>query len=252
MEGTASVSGRGFMSETVNIKYILKFTDEDFTVDLDFLKKDFSLVNIYPSKKEWTRLENHKCSHCPLSEKQSPFCPLASAIDNIISKLKAFLSYDEVHVRVEYKNRKISADITVQRALSSLLGLVIPASGCPYTVYFRPMLRFHLPFADTEETIYRATSMFLLAQYFIFKKNNCIPTDFSRLETIYNNVHTVNSYICRRLREVSEEDCYLNAIVILDMFSLSIHATLEHGLEKLESYFSAYKEDFAPPSSGSE
>jgi hypothetical protein len=244
---TDSVLRRELMSETVTIKYILKFTDQEFTVDLEFLQKDFSLINIYPSKKEWTRLEHHKCSHCPLSEKQSLFCPLASAIDNIISKLQDFLSYDEVHVQVEYKNRIISADITVQRALSSLLGLIIPASGCPHTVYFRPMLRFHLPFSDTEETIYRATSMFLLAQYFIFKKTNCIPTDFSRLEAIYNNVHTVNTYICRRLREVSEEDCYLNAIVILDMYSLSIHSALEHGLETLESYFSAYRENFVPP-----
>ena len=240
------------MRETATIKYILKFTDVDFTVDLEFLKKDFSLINLFPGKKEWTRLEHHKCSHCPLSEKQSPFCPLASAIDNIISKLQDFLSYDEVHAQVEYKNRIISADITVQKALSSLLGLIIPASGCPHTVYFRPMLRFHMPFADTEETIYRATSMFLLAQYFIFKKSNCIPADFSRLETICNNVHTVNKYICRRLREVSGEDCYLNAIVILDMFSLSIHSALEHGLETFESYFSAYRENIVPPPESTE
>ena len=53
------------MRETATIKYILKFTDVDFTVDLEFLKKDFSLINIFPGNKEWTRLEHHKCSHFP-------------------------------------------------------------------------------------------------------------------------------------------------------------------------------------------
>ena len=89
--------------------------------------------------------------------------------------------------------------------------------------------------------------MFLLAQYFINRKNNCIPTDFSQLETIYNNVHIVNKFICRRLREVCEDDCYLNAIVILDMFTVLIHSALKHDLETLESYFSAYSEDFVLP-----
>jgi len=236
------------MKETVTIKYTLKSKDTDFVVELIFNKEDFSLVNCQSSGQEWARLEHHKCSHCTLNEEQSPFCPLASAIEYVISQLQNFLSYDNIHARVDYNNRTVSADITVQTALSSLLGLIIPASGCPHTAYFRPMSRFHLPFADTEETIYRATSMFLLSQYFLNKEQGCIPPDFSRLEEIYNNAHTVNKYICKRLREVSEDDCYLNAIVILDMFTISIHSALKHDLEKFESYFSAYKKDFVPPS----
>jgi hypothetical protein len=31
----------------------------------------------------------------------------------------------------------------------------------------KPMARFHLPLASEEETIYRATTMYLLAQYFL-------------------------------------------------------------------------------------
>jgi len=136
----------------------------------------------------------------------------------------------------------------MQRGLSSLLGLIIPASGCPHTVYFRPMSRYHLPFADTEETIYRATSMFLLAQYFIHKKSGCIPTDFSRLETIYNNIHIVNTQICKRLRDFCANDSPLNAITILDMLTVSIHSALKHDLNKLESYFTPFTDGLVPPS----
>ena len=235
------------MRETITIKYALKSTDMDFSVDLVFDKNDFSLLNLNGTKKDWTRLVFHKCSHCPLNQEDFPFCPLASALDSVISKIHHFLSYDEVHAQVEYKNRTVSADMTVQRALSSLLGLIIPASGCPHTQYFRPMSRYHLPFADTEETIYRATTMFLLAQYFIHKKSGCIPTDFSRLETIYNNIHIVNTQICKRLRVFCENDSPLNAITILDMLTVSLHSALKHDLDKFESYFSAYSEDFVSP-----
>ncbi|MFC1843944.1 DUF6901 family protein [Thermodesulfobacteriota bacterium] len=236
------------MKETTTIKYTLKSTGMDFRVDLVFNTKDFSLLNIKAGENDWTKLAFHKCSHCPLNEKDSPFCPLASAIDAVISQIHNFLSYDEVHAQVEYKNRTISSDITMQRALSSLLGLIIPASGCPHTKYFRPMSRYHLPFADTEEKIYRATTMFLLAQYFIHKKSGCIPTDFSRLETIYNNVHIVNTQTCKRLREFCENDSPLNAITILDMLTVSIHSALKHDLDKFESYFSAFSEYIVPPS----
>ena len=116
------------MRETATVKYALKSADEDFKVELVFNKKDFSLVNLKPSGKDWTRLAHHKCSHCPLNEAQSPFCPLASAIENIISPLQNFLSFDTILAQVEYNNRTVSSEVTVQKALSSLLGLIIPAS----------------------------------------------------------------------------------------------------------------------------
>ncbi len=236
------------MSETYKIRYTLQSPEVNFAVDLVFLSEDFSLLNLKGSQKDWTRLEFHKCCHCPLDQREFPFCPLASAIDSIIAKIHSFLSYDKVQARVECRGRTVSADITMQRALSSLLGLIIPASGCPHTKYFRPMSRYHLPFSDTEETIYRATTMFLLAQYFIHKKSGCIPTDFSRLDAIYQNVHVVNTQICKRLRHFCENDSPLNAITILDMLTVSMHSALKHDLDRFETYFSAFSEANGTPS----
>lgn len=212
----------------------------DLTIDLFFDKRDFSLLNHKTGGSEWARLSFHQCTHCPLKPEEHPFCPLANAIESVIAKIHNFLSYDEVHAQVEFISRTVSADITVQRALSSLLGLIIPTSGCPHTLYFRPMSRFHLPFADTEERIYRATTMFLLGQYFIHKKSGCIPTDFSRLETIYENVHVVNTQICKRLREFCANDSPVNAITILDTLTVALHSAIKHDLDTFASYFSAF------------
>ena len=52
------------MRETITIKYILKSTDMDFTVDLFFDKKDFSLLNLNAGENDWTRLAFHKCLTC--------------------------------------------------------------------------------------------------------------------------------------------------------------------------------------------
>ena len=94
--------------------------------------------------------------------------------------------------------------------------------------------------------------MFLLAQYFLNRKNGSIPANLNRLETIYGNVHTVNHYICRRLRQASQNDCSVNAMVILDMFTLAIQSAIKHNLKQLEPYFSIYIEDAALPFAKSE
>jgi len=54
------------MRETTTIKYSLKSTDMDYTVDLVFDTKDFSLLILNAGEKDWTRLAFYKCSHCPL------------------------------------------------------------------------------------------------------------------------------------------------------------------------------------------
>ena len=99
-----------------------------------------------------------------------------------------------------------------------------------------------------EEKVFRSTSMFLLSQYFCNRKNGAIPADLGGLVAIYHNVHTVNKYTCRRLRGISKSDCPVNAIVILDMFTLAIHSAVKHDLKELQSYFNVCVDDFVFPS----
>ena len=240
------------MENVLPVTYTLKSADVDLAIDLRFDQKDFSLLNTPSSEHDWTTLSCNKCSHCPLSEEQFPQCPLARAIDIVISKLHTVLSHERVEATATFRNRTVCATVSVQEAVSSLLGLIIPASGCPHLLYFRPLCRFHQPFATVEETIFRSTSMFLLAQYFLNRKYGSIPANLDRLDTIYGNVHTVNHYICKRLRQASRNDCSVNAMVILDMFTLAIQSAIKHNLKQLEPYFSIYTEDPVLPAGQSE
>jgi hypothetical protein len=102
------------------------------------------------------------------------------------------------------------------------------------------MARFHLPLADTAETIYRATSMYLLAQYFKKKNGKEGELDFSGLEIIYQNMQILNASIAQRLRDSTQTDSSVNALVLLDVFAQSLPFALKESLEELELLFSQY------------
>jgi hypothetical protein len=191
---------------------------------------------------EWTRLEFQKCGHCPLSSDEQAHCPLASQLFPVIEHFNEIMSYDNVSVEVITERRTIRKTTDAQDALSAVLGLVIPTSGCPHTGYFRPMARFHLPMADTDETIYRATSMYLLAQYFKKKKGQDHEQDFTGLKKIYQNMQILNAAIADRLRAATRTDASVNAIILLDMFAQALPFAIEDSLEEIASLFSQYLE----------
>ena len=81
-----------------------------------------------------------------------------------VESLKELVSFDTVGVTVTQAERTVHAETSAQQALSSVLGLIMATSGCPWTDRLRPMARFHLPFASEAETVYRSVCMFLLAR----------------------------------------------------------------------------------------
>ena len=128
-----------------------------------------------------------------------------------------------------------------------MLGLLNAVSGCPHLAYFRPMARFHLPLASREETIYRATSMYLLAQY--FRSHNDQPPDFALhgLQEIYRNVQEVNASMVQRLRHATETDYMVNAVVFLDLYAMAVQQTIVDSLDGIRHWFFPYLTPFAPP-----
>lgn len=189
---------------------------------------------------DWTRLECHQCPHCPLQTEESPHCPLAASIAGIVKQFQHIISYDEIFLQVETDERMTTQKTTTQRALSSFMGVVMAVSGCPHTSFFKPMARFHLPLASEEETIYRSTSMYLLAQYFRLREG--FEPDFSLagLDNIYKNIQKVNSSIIERLRGASKADSSTNAIIILDMYARIMPYVIEDALEDVRYLFTPY------------
>ena len=227
---------------TITVRYCFRYGKNSQQVfDLNLDSESLELQgNIPESLPEWTRLDFYQCPHCSLSVQAHPICPVAANLVNIVNRFDTLISYHETHLVVTTKERMISQATTVQRAVSSLIGLVIATSGCPHTVFFKPMARFHLPLANNRETIYRAASMYLLAQYFLKKEGKRVDFELDGLKDIYHNIQLVNYTIAQRLRVASKTDSVLNAIVELDIYAQTLSFVIEESLEEFRSLFASY------------
>ncbi len=191
----------------------------------------------------WMGLERHRCPGCPLPGGPGAACPAAAAAAPLLGLADGLASHDPVHLEVLTPERRISQDTTAQRALSSALGLALAASGCPRTAFLKPMARFHLPLATELETVYRAASMYLLAQYFLRRRGREADLGLEGLAARYRALQEVNRGLSRRLREASREDAALNAVVLLDLFAKGVPWSVEEALEELRQLFAPYLEE---------
>ncbi|PLX98795.1 MAG: hypothetical protein C0623_11110, partial [Desulfuromonas sp.] len=132
----------------------------------------------------------------------------------------------------------------LQRALGSLVGLLLATSGCPHLGYFRPMARFHLPLSSEEDTFMRAAGMYLLGTYLSAQGDKRLELSLDGLKDIYHNLGIINTAMARRLRQAAQNDASVNALILLDMFVKNMPSLLEDKLETLRPLFSSY---FAKP-----
>lgn len=191
----------------------------------------------YPS---WARLPFHQCTNCPLTPASTPRCPAAVALVELVETAGTLISHDRVQVEVHTPDRIVSTGTTLQRGLSSLVGLVLATSGCPHAAFFRPMARFHLPLADEQETVYRAASMYLLAQYFVHREGRKADLSLSGLNAIYNDVQIINRALVGRLRVACEQDGPVNAVILLDVVAKALPFSIGGQLGELRHLFGAY------------
>ena len=189
---------------------------------------------------DWARLDFHRCPHCPLAVSERPHCPLAVQLAKLLPLCERLLSHDQVKLEVVSAERTIVNQTTAQRAVSSLMGLIFATSGCPHTVFLKPMARFHLPFASEEETLFRASSMYLLAQYFRGKQGLAVDLELAGLKTLYIALHQVNGAMAERLRAIISKDSAVNAVVLLDLFAKALPYSIAESLEEIRYPFEAY------------
>jgi len=221
-----------------------RFTLRDGTVDTIDLKLDpttLELVDNIPAElPAWTELGFQQCPKCPLSADEHSHCPAATNLVNLVQGFARVLSHEWVATEVTTADRTYSQETPAQRSVSSLMGLIMAVSGCPLTAYFRPMARFHVPWANQDETIYRATSMYLLAQYLRKRDGKGGELELDGLSRIYDDIRMVNHSFVERLRAASEQDSTINAIVVLDTQALTMPWAIESSLEELRPGFEPY------------
>ena len=230
------------MTEARQISY--QFCTEDgaqrsFNVDFD--QAGLALQSVSDrALPDWTRLECHQCPGCPLTQAAVAHCPMAAALVDVQSFAVHLDSFNPLTVTVIMPEREIHTVVPVQRALSSLMGLLIATCACPDVAWLRPMARFHLPMASEEETIYRATSMYLLAQYFRYKAGAEPDLELQGLQRRYRRLHEINMAMAARLRSTIEKDASINAVILLDMFAKAMPYSVDDSVAELEELFRTY------------
>ena len=228
------------MTQELYIRYRFDLPDGSKKhVDLNFAAADFRLSNPTPIDPPfWTELKFSQCANCPLSSDEYAHCPAALHMAPAVESLKALVSFDVVGVTVTQAERTIHAETTAQQAMSSVLGLIMATSGCPWTDRLRPMARFHLPFASETETVYRSVCMFLLARELVGVGE---AHGFAQLTDLYENLHVVNRDMSRRLGAATRTDPARNAMALLDSYTTLLPAALESSLQELKPLFGAWR-----------
>jgi len=227
--------------DTISYRYKFQFangTEKDFEVLLNAETLELVSNKDLP-KPEWTKLKYNQCSNCPLGD-DVEYCPVAVNLSNLVETFKDSISFESTLVTVETAKRTYHAQVTLQEGLSAILGIYMVTSNCPVMDKLRPNVRFHLPFASEEETIYRAVSMYLTAQYFLMRKGEKPDWELKKLAEIYRAVSHVNIGISERLAQASHKDANVNAVIILSTFGETLDNFLEESLKDIEYLFNEY------------
>jgi len=150
------------------------------------------------------------------------------------------MSHEELDASIFTEQRITFKKVSAQKAVSSLMGLISATSGCPHTLFFRPMARFHLPFADSYETTYRVVSMYLLTQYFLKKSGTVNDLELDGLKQLYNDIQMIDQAMIDRLRVAIKKDVVMNALTLLDTFAKLVPMAIDESLEEIHHLFKPY------------
>lgn len=226
--------------EEYRVSYIFSFddgTEKKFEIVLDpvtlLIKAHVPAHNL----PYWAKLEYEQCACCPLKPKEQEFCPVAVSMAEVVDEFKDIVSYQNCDIRCDTPERSYLKTSSVQDGLFSIIGMLMAISGCPKLGFFKPMARFHLPFSNSEETLVRSTSMYLLRQYFEYKKGNKPDLDLTKLDDIYTEVQEVNRGILKRIKRYTEKDADKNAIVILNSWAQLFTMEIDDQLVSLAYLF---------------
>jgi hypothetical protein len=227
---------------TTTIEYQFRLPDKtilNFPVVLE--QETLQLCENKPDQlPHWAELEYHRCPNCPASFSGEKYCPVASALSTLVTKFETLLSFDTVHLSVYSDAREVRQETTIQRAVASYMGLVMATCGCPNTIFLRPMARYHLPLASEPETIYRAFSMYALAQCFVRMEGKESDDNFQGLQEHYAKLQVVNKALVDRLRAASKSDSSVNALLNLDVYARAMPYVIEDSLEEMRYIFTPY------------
>ena len=211
----------------------------NFKLDLD--EDSIVLLNdLPPELPEWTALDYYQCMNCPLDPDQVSHCPAAVSFIPVVSQFSKVDSTIEMQVETILEGRKIIQKAPAQRSISSIVGLLFATSGCPHTIHFRPMARYHIPLSTENETMMRAASLYSLSQYFKNKRGEKPDMELQGLKDIYEELQIVNRTMAERLQAADGTETSINAMILLDMYAHTMPHQIEDSLKDLQHLFESF------------
>jgi hypothetical protein len=104
----------------------------------------------------------------------------------------------------------------------------------------KPMVRYHLPFASLDETVFRMMSMFLMAQFLRSRTGKKSEWTLDGLSRIYEEVKKLNKDFGFRMRAAAKSDANIHALVKLNVFAVMMPIEAEKMLKEITPSFSSY------------
>lgn len=235
------------MEDKKNIIYCYSFLFKDgksdkITLELD--SETLSLINKEETVLTWAELTNRKCPNCTLNPKENIYCPIAKNLTQVIEMFKNSISSTNVKITITSDERTYVKQTSLQRGLSSLIGIIMATSGCPIMDKLKPLARYHLPLSSLDETRFRVTSMYLLAQY--LRKEEGLEPDWELkgLDDLYSEIGILNKYFSKRVSSAITKDASVNAVIILNCFTKFFSPSLTTDLlTNLHKSFHMYMQD---------
>jgi len=222
-----------------------KFTLPENRIREFHIRLDRNTLRLLPEPRTaypaWVSLTYHQCPNCPLDSATHPHCPVAANLVEVVEYFRQFWSCEAAEVEVTTEARTVSRKTAVQTGLSSLAGLYMATSGCPVLDKLRPLALTHLPFGGLEETLYRAVTMYALAQVFRRHRGKSPDWDLSGLGRIYEEIETVNRAFYQRIFDVTAKEAGQNALIQLNCYAQYTNTrSLQRRLGQIEQFFDAY------------
>ncbi|SFO91555.1 DUF6901 family protein [Pseudomonas borbori] len=181
----------------------------------------------------WTRLDYQRCSNCPLSRSDFSHCPAAVDLHRVVEDFQGLPAFKKAVVWVRTPEREYSKQVGLEEGLRALLGVIMATSACPVLGKLKPMAQNHLPFANNQEFILRAVSLYLARQYFNFREGRLADWELKGLVRMFQQLQLVNQAFWQRIHDTCEGDSNLKAFLTFFSMSSSMTYSLETQLQKI-------------------
>jgi hypothetical protein len=167
-------------------------------------------------------------------------CPIAANLSGVARAFSDLTGTDKAAITVTVKERAYFKAGSIQEGLSPLLGIIMTTSGCPIMEPLKPMVRYHLPFAGLDETVFRMVSMYLMGQFIRSQSGKKPEWELEGLSRIYGEVKKLNRDFGQRMRDAARNDAHVHALVKLNVFAVMLPIEAEKLLKEITPSFAWY------------